>query len=192
MLIKERSSGMYRLSAYFVARLVAGLPLEFTLPTLFVTITYWMAGLKDTPINFFHTLFVVLFNVLVAQGLGLAIGAVVMDQKSATTLGSVIIFTFLLLGGYYVQNLPTFLSWVKYGSPSLFSYKLLLGSQYKANDTYPCASSVTCLVRDFPRVKYVGLDKQGISVIAMCIMLVGYRLIAYFALRVREVGVINK
>lgn len=190
MLRKERSSGMYRLSSYFMARTVADLPMELTLPTLFVTITYWMGGLKATTINFFYTLFVVLFNVLVAQGLGLAIGAVVMNQKSAITLGSVIMLAFLLPCGYFVQNLSNCISWIKYGSLSVYIYKLLLGSQYKADDTYPCASNLPCLVGNFPIVKYVGLDKQGLSVVALGIMLIGYRLIAYFALM--KVGVIHK
>ncbi|KAK6132719.1 hypothetical protein DH2020_033524 [Rehmannia glutinosa] len=45
-------------------------------------------GLKPTPGSFFAGLFVLLYSVLCSQGLGLAIGAAVMDQKSATVLGS--------------------------------------------------------------------------------------------------------
>lgn len=67
MLIKERASGMYRLSAYFLARTTADLPLELILPTLFVTIVYWMGGLKHTFLGFFFTLVVVLYTVLVSQ-----------------------------------------------------------------------------------------------------------------------------
>lgn len=67
MLLKERGSGMYRLSAYFFARMVGDLPLELALPTTFVTIVYWMGGLKPTPVGFFLTLAVVLYNVLVSQ-----------------------------------------------------------------------------------------------------------------------------
>ncbi|TKY66553.1 ABC transporter G family member 9 [Spatholobus suberectus] len=46
MLEKERSSGMYRLSSYFMSRMVGDLPMELVLPTIFLTIIYWMAGLK--------------------------------------------------------------------------------------------------------------------------------------------------
>ncbi|KAF2285982.1 hypothetical protein GH714_009348 [Hevea brasiliensis] len=191
MLEKERSSGMYRLSSYFMSRMVSDLPMELVLPTIFVTITYWMAGLKSTAENFLRTLFVLLFNVLAAQGLGLALGAMVMDQKSATTLGSVIMLSFLLAGGYYVQHVPVFIRWIKYISISHHAYKLLLGSQYKASDTYPCGTSGgVCLVGDYPAIKEVGLDKQVLSAVAMGIMLVGYRLIAYLALM--RVGVTGK
>lgn len=67
MLIKERASGMYRLSAYFMARTVGDLPLELVLPTLFVTIVYWMGGLKQTFLGFLLTLLVILYTVLVSQ-----------------------------------------------------------------------------------------------------------------------------
>ncbi|KAL2902042.1 ABC transporter G family member 14 [Bienertia sinuspersici] len=48
MLIKERTSGMYKLSSYFLARTIGDLPLELALPTAFVFIIYWMGGLKPT------------------------------------------------------------------------------------------------------------------------------------------------
>ncbi|KAF6163168.1 hypothetical protein GIB67_025032 [Kingdonia uniflora] len=182
MLTKERSSGMYRLSSYFMARIVGDLPMELVLPTIFVTIAYWMGGLKPTAANFLETLFVLLLSVMVAQGLGLALGALVMDLKSATTLGSVIMLTFLLAGGYYVQHVPGFISWTKYISLSHYTYKLLLGSQYETDETYPCAPNASCTVGSFPAVKMVGLDHKGISLGALAIMLVGYRLIAYIAL----------
>lgn len=57
MLEKERSSGMYRLSSYFMSRVVADLQMELSLPSIFI-----------------HTL---LLHVLVSQDLG----ASVMDQK---------------------------------------------------------------------------------------------------------------
>ncbi|KAK1405192.1 ABC transporter domain-containing protein [Heracleum sosnowskyi] len=182
MLEKERASGMYRLSSYFMSRVVGDLPMELVLPTVFVIITYWMAGLKRTSKNFFLTLFSLLYNVLVSQGLGLAIGALVMDQKSATILGSVIMLSFLLAGGYYVQHVPAFISWIKYISTSNYAYKLLLISQYDSKDTYPCGENKTCFVRDFPNVKTIGLNGKAVAVIALGIMLIGYRLIAYLAL----------
>ncbi|TYG71808.1 hypothetical protein ES288_D05G428600v1 [Gossypium darwinii] len=191
MLEKERSSGTYRLSSYFISRITADLPMELILPTVFITITYWMAGLKPTATNFFHTLFVLLFSVLVSQGLGLALGAMVMDLKSATILGSVIMLTFFLAGGYYIQHVPPFIAWIKYMSISHHTYKLLLGSQYKPNETYPCGDHMkTCLIGDFQGIKSVGLNGQVVSAVALAIMLVMYRLIAYLALM--RIGVTKK
>ncbi|KAE8680149.1 ABC transporter G family member 9 [Hibiscus syriacus] len=191
MLEKERSSGMYRLSSYFMSRIVSDLPMELILPTVFITISYWMTGLKPTAGNFLHTLLALLLCVLVSQGLGLAIGALVMDQKTAAVLGSVIMLAFLLAGGYYVQHIPDFISWIKYISLSHYTYKLFLGSQYRADDTYLCGEPAkVCLVRDFPAINSVGLDGQVISAVALVLMLGIYRLIAYLALM--RIGVTPK
>ncbi|XP_010518955.1 PREDICTED: ABC transporter G family member 14 [Tarenaya hassleriana] len=182
MLIKERSSGMYRLSSYFMARNIGDLPLELALPTAFVFIIYWMGGLKPDPTTFILSLLVVLYNVLVAQGLGLAFGALLMNIKQATTLASVTTLVFLIAGGYYVQQIPSFIVWLKYLSYSYYCYKLLLGVQYSDDDYYECSKGVWCRVGDFPAVKSMGLNNLWIDVSVMALMLVGYRLVAYMAL----------
>ncbi|XP_047325132.1 ABC transporter G family member 9-like [Impatiens glandulifera] len=182
MLEKDRLSGMYKLSSYFMARTVGDMPMELVLPTIFVTIVYWMAGLKPTVPNFFGTLLATLLCVMVSSGLGLALGAMVMDQKSASTLGSILVLLFILAGGYYVQHVPRFISWIKYVSFIQYTYKLLLNSQFKSQDTYPCGSGKTCLVVDFPSVKVVGLENPAMSVVVLMTMVVGYRVIAYIAL----------
>ncbi|CAN0890189.1 ABC transporter G family member 14 [Linum grandiflorum] len=191
MLQKERSSGMYKLSSYFMSTIISELPISLVLPTAFVIITYWMAGLKPDPTHFFHTLGVVLYATLAAQGLGFAIGALVMHQRNATTLGSVTMLSFLLASGFYVQNVPPFIGWIRQVSIGKHSLKLLFGSQFGVDDVYPCGGSgMTCRVGDYGLVKSVGLDGQGVSAAALLVMIVGYRLVAYLALL--RVGEVNK
>ncbi|KAJ1386687.1 P-loop containing nucleoside triphosphate hydrolase [Sesbania bispinosa] len=183
MLMKERSSGMYHLSSYYVARMVGDLPMELVLPTIFVTIAYWMGGLKPSLVTFVLTLLIMLFNVLVSQGIGLALGAILMDVKQATTLASVTMLVFLLAGGYYVQQMPSFIAWLKYISFSHYCYKLLVGVQYSVNEVYECGPGLHCRARDFPAIKFLGLDSMWADVAVLAIMLIGYRVVAYLALR---------
>lgn len=183
MLIKERSSAMYRLSSYFCARTVGDLPMELILPTVYVTITYWMGGLKHEFNAFIFTLLIILYNVLVSQGLGLAMGAALMDVKQATTLSSVTMLTFLLAGGYYIHNIPPFIAWIKYLSFSYYCYKLLIDVQYDKSQTYECFNGRSCSVAEYPAIKAVGLGGDVVDFVALAIMLVGYRLLAYAALR---------
>lgn len=183
MLIRERSSGMYRLSSYYFARTVGDLPMELVLPTIFVTVTYWMGGLKPKFVTFILTLLIILLNVLVSQGLGLALGAILMDVKQATTLSSVLMLVFLLASGYYIQHIPIFINWLKYISFSHYCYKLLLGVQYSRNEVYECGIGKYCEVLEFPPIKYLGIDNLVLDVVALVVMLVVYRLLAYVALR---------
>lgn len=185
MLIKERSSGMYRLSSYYFARMVGDLPMELVLPTIFITMTYWMGGLKPSLVTFLLTLMVVLLNVLVAQGLGLALGAIIMDSKQGSTLASVTMLVFLLAGGYYIQHIPPFIAWLKYISFSHYCYKLLIGFQYSKNQLYECRAGVRCRVYDDPAIELLGIDCMVMDVVALALMLFGYRILAYVALKLR-------
>lgn len=177
---------MYRLSSYYVARTAGDLPMELVLPTIFVTVTYWMGGLKPSLVTFVLTLLIVLLNVLVSQGLGLALGAILMDVKQATALASVAMLVFLLVGGYYIHHMPAFIAWLKYISFSHYCYKLLVGVQFSVNEVYECEIGRRCKVMDFPAIKYLGLDNntRWWDVAALAIMLAGYRLLAYVGLRV--------
>ncbi|KAL5230878.1 hypothetical protein ABZP36_029654 [Zizania latifolia] len=184
MLLKERSSGMYRLSSYFAARTAADLPMELALPTAFVIILYWMGGLDPHPAPFLLSLLVVLYSVLVAQSLGLAIGAVLMDVKQGTTLASVITMVFLIAGGYYVQHIPPFVGWLRWLNYSFYCYRLLLGIQFPhGGGYYDCGGgSARCPVAEFPSIKAVGLSNHWVDVCVMALLLIGYRVVAYLAL----------
>ncbi|CAO2830066.1 unnamed protein product [Amaranthus hypochondriacus] len=186
MLIRERASGMYNLSAYYMARIVGDLPMELVLPTIFISITYYMSGLKPSPITFILTLTIILYNVLVSQGLGLALGAILMDVKQATTLASVIMLVLLLAGGYYIQHIPHFIAWLKYVSFSHYCYKLLVGVQYKGYEVYECGLEIRCKVLDYPTIKHLGVHNLGFDVLALTIMLVGFRVLAYYALKMNQ------
>ncbi|KAL2546539.1 ABC transporter G family member 21 [Forsythia ovata] len=187
MLTRELSSGMYRLSSYYLARIAGDLPMELILPTIFTTITYWMSGLKPSLITFLFTLCIILLNVLVSQGLGLALGAVLMDLKQATTLSSVMILVFLLASGYYIQHMPPFINWLKYVSFCHYCYKFLVVVQYSKNETYECGlGGKECNVKDFPAIKYLGIDNMVLDMAVLIVMLVGYRVLAYVALRLGQ------
>ncbi|KAG8648769.1 ABC transporter G family member 22 isoform X2 [Manihot esculenta] len=168
MLNKERAADMYRLSAYFVARTTSDLPLDLILPVLFLVVVYFMAGLRMSAGPFFLTLLTVFLCIVAAQGLGLAIGATLMDLKKATTLASVTVMTFMLAGGYFVKKVPIFVAWIRYMSFNYHTYKLLLKVQYE---------------HMLPPNKGMRIDNGLREVSALVAMAFGYRLLAYISLR---------
>ncbi|KAF8730999.1 hypothetical protein HU200_016879 [Digitaria exilis] len=172
VLARERASGMYALSSYFMSRMAGDLPMELALPTAFTVIVYLMAGLNPSPSAFALTLVVILSYVLVAEGLGLAVGAVMMDAKRASTLVTVIMLAYLLTGGFYVHNVPGFMVWAKYTSFTYYCYRLLILVQYGGH-----------LRRLLPPEVVDGEAGPGACVAALVAMFFGYRLLAYLALR---------
>jgi ABC-type multidrug transport system permease subunit len=100
--IKERRSGWFRLSSYYVARCIADLPLDIIVPFFFVLILYWMAALRAAV--FILHLLAVLLAVLVATSIGLLLSAIVMELKQAQSLASVSTLVLMLTGGFYIQK----------------------------------------------------------------------------------------
>ncbi|XVE75825.1 hypothetical protein DITRI_Ditri12bG0122900 [Diplodiscus trichospermus] len=168
MLSKERAADMYRLSAYFLARTTSDLPLDLILPVLFLLVVYFMAGLRLSAGPFFLSMLTVFLCIVAAQGLGLAIGATLMDLKRATTLASVTVMTFMLAGGYFVKKVPIFIAWIRYMSFNYHTYKLLLKVQYQ--DIMPPENGIKT-------------DNGLWEVGALVAMIFGYRLLAYLSLR---------
>ncbi|KGN44483.1 ABC transporter G family member 25 [Cucumis sativus] len=187
--LKERASGMYTLSSYFMARIIGDLPMELILPTIFLTVSYWMTELKPELSAFLLTLLVLLGYVLVSQGLGLALGAAIMDAKQASTIVTVTMLAFVLTGGFYVHKVPTGMAWIKYISTTYYSYRLFINVQYGTGDKI--WSLLGCSRHGTEKVsscKFVEEDVAGqispaLSIGALLFMFVGYRLLAYLALR---------
>ncbi|XP_010521140.1 PREDICTED: ABC transporter G family member 25 [Tarenaya hassleriana] len=188
---RERASGMYTLSSYFMAHVLGSLSMELVLPTAFLTLTYWMVGLRPGLPAFLLTLTVLLLYVLVSQGLGLALGAAIMDAKKASTVVTVTMLGFVLTGGYYVHKVPTCMMWMKYVSTTFYSYRLLIDVQYGRGEevfrVIGCGSESGQRPSDggcrFVEEEVVGDVGTWTSVGVLILMFVGYRVLAYLALR---------
>uniref|UniRef100_A0A0D9Z293 ABC transporter domain-containing protein n=1 Tax=Oryza glumipatula TaxID=40148 RepID=A0A0D9Z293_9ORYZ len=125
--------------------------------------------LKATAAHFFLSMLTVFLSIIAAQGLGLAIGASLLDIKKATTLASVTVMTFMLAGGFFVKRVPPFISWLRYLSFNYHTYRLLLKVQY-----HPVPDIL---------INAIPLDSGVTEVVALVAMIIGYRVLAYMSLR---------
>ena len=115
-LAQERASGMYQVSAFFWARMASDIPIDCTLPTVLIVLVYWMGGLRSTAGAFFSNAAAIILLLLVAQSLGLVIGALVPFPKTAQTITTVVALSMVLVAGFFVTNIPAWIAWLKYVS----------------------------------------------------------------------------
>ena len=66
MIHKERASGSYHLSAYYLAKTISELPIMLILPSAYIIIVYWAAGLNSLA-SFFGSWFVIILHCFVGQ-----------------------------------------------------------------------------------------------------------------------------
>ncbi|KAI8812615.1 P-loop containing nucleoside triphosphate hydrolase protein [Cladochytrium replicatum] len=111
---KERSSGSYRVSAYFLAKTFAEMPLILTLPVVFLIIAYFMSGLNPNVVAFLGFVIAKLIAVLAGESLGLFIGTGISELKTGLVVTTIAVLTFMLVGGFFAQHIPVYLAWLKY------------------------------------------------------------------------------
>merc|ERR1712232_956786 len=110
----------YRLSAYFCAMTTADMPVFLFMPLIFLLVSYWMTVPTLGFTTFVLILLIALLSVITGQGMGQLVGAAFDDIKIAQAVATVVVLFLMLLGGFFAQNLPVWISWAKYLSP--FSY----------------------------------------------------------------------
>ncbi|KAL4424963.1 hypothetical protein ABPG77_002848 [Micractinium sp. CCAP 211/92] len=141
-MLKERASGMYRLSAFFFARTLSDLPMSFALPTFFIIIVYFMAGMRYNAAAFFGVYGTCLLSILVAQSVGLFLGVATMNPKTAQTIASVVLMIMMLTGGFFVTNIPVWIGWLKYTSFIFYTLQILLFIEFDGGGrpVYSCTN----------------------------------------------------
>lgn len=191
---KERASGSYRLSAYFMAKSLAEAPLKLILPVLFLIISYWMANINPNFGIFLAILVFQLISILVAESMGLFLGAALKNLQHAITAATVLLLSLMLVGGFFVQNLPHWLGvWSKWLSFFKYAYDACLQLQFRGDRLYRCVDGSfvkSCrqnMNGTFPSHEAlehfnIGLN-IGLNFLVLFCMFVVFRVLAYCALR---------
>ena len=108
--------------------------MDLSLPTLFFIIVYWMGGLRANAAAFFAMYGTVILSVLVAQGIGLLLGAAVMNPKTAQTIASVTLLIIVLTGGFFVTDIADWIGWMRYLSYVYYALGLMLYIEFEGGD----------------------------------------------------------
>jgi len=139
VVLKERATASYRLSAYYLASTTADLPVFLFTPFLFLVVSYWMAVPTLGFSTFVAILLVSLLSVVTGQGIGQLVGAAFDDVQIGQAVATVAILFLMLLGGFFANNLPVWLSWVRYMSPFAHASNAALGMIF--SEPVPCDGS---------------------------------------------------
>lgn len=104
VLLKEYRNGWYSLRSYFFARTLADLPIPLALHSLAMLILYYFTGQPCTPARLGAVIVLVILASLVAQSVGLTVGAILMkSSQSAVLLAAGIVAPFFALSGFIVR-----------------------------------------------------------------------------------------
>ncbi|XP_013407500.1 ABC transporter G family member 14 isoform X2 [Lingula anatina] len=157
---KERSSGAYRLSAYYCAKMTSELPLILVLPTGFTILVFWMAGLNGV-VGFFGMWATIMLTSILTQGIGFVIGMTVLDLKLSISTAAIFMLSSMLAGGYYTRNIPFWLDWIKYLSFINYCYHTGVILEFTGAEPFSCLGNHTTAYADCLHDNNLGLNLNG-------------------------------
>lgn len=164
ILLKETSNGWYSMPRFVMAKTLADLPIELTMPMISVALAYVLTG---QPSSYYCWRMLTVTAVmtlcsLISQTQGLLFGAYFMNNvQAAVFISQASSLPWILLSGFTtrISELPTVLQWLSFGSIYRLGIESIVSVRYGFG-MCPCDQD---LVTDTP-AKLIGIPDQLRSV----------------------------
>uniref|UniRef100_A0A8C9ZTE0 ATP-binding cassette, sub-family G (WHITE), member 2a n=1 Tax=Sander lucioperca TaxID=283035 RepID=A0A8C9ZTE0_SANLU len=198
LFIHEYISGYYRVSVYFLSKILSDIITLRTIPAmLFTCVAYFMIGFKATAEAFFIFMFSVIMVAYTATAMALAISA---DQTvvAIANIFMTIACVFMMIFAGLLVNLPSivsWLAWLKYFSIPRYALSALQINEFtglyfcrgfnSSSDGVMCWSVSSCTGEEFLEVQGVDPSTWGLwqNHLALGVMTICFLIIAYLKLR---------
>eukprot|EP00884_Botryococcus_braunii_P006929 jgi/Botrbrau1/16237/Bobra.0066s0023.1 len=183
LLRRELSNRLYNFSAYFLAKSITSLPFQLLFTTVFTLIVYFMVGFQVVAAKFwifFITLF--LLN-LISETIGILCASVSRDPVVGNIYTSGVSMLLLMFTGFIQTRTPVYLVWLKKVSYVAFGYAALVKNEFDGLhlnvSTVGPVDGMTLIPSNINNSLGIGAD-IGI----LLFILLGVRVVAYFAIRI--------
>ncbi|KAJ1793418.1 hypothetical protein LPJ59_004728 [Coemansia sp. RSA 2399] len=187
IMLSERGSGSYRMSTFYVSKLLVYLPMAVLSSWVYFVGIYFMAGLQAAAIKFVTSLAIFSVLLVVTLGMVLFIGSFVGTYDLASVVGGLIITTWVIFGGHIANagDLLPVIKWMQYISPAFYAYEGMVRVEFAGLELHCKANNGLCLARGEDVISLYKLNEFTVgqcALITVC-MAVGYNLLGYISLR---------
>ncbi|PSS33024.1 ABC transporter G family member 8 like [Actinidia chinensis var. chinensis] len=132
ILLRETSSGVYRLSSYLIANTLVFLPYLLAIAVIYSVSVYFLVGLCSTWQAFAYFVLVIWVIVLMANSFVLFLSSIAPNYIAGTSLLTVLLGCFFLFSGYFIStdSMPKYWLFMHYLSMYKYALDALLINEY--------------------------------------------------------------
>ncbi|CAL9226840.1 unnamed protein product [Arabidopsis halleri] len=197
ILIRETSSGLYRLSSHILANTLVFLPYLLLIAIIYSVSLYFLVGLCFSWQAFAYFVLVIWIIVLMANSFVLFLSSLAPNYIAGTSLVTIILAAFFLFSGYFIskESLPKYWLFMYFFSMYKYALEALLINEYsclhnKCLVWFEEASVNSCLVTGGDVLDKNGLHERQrwFNVYMLLGFFVLYRVLCFLVLLKRVSG----
>ncbi|XP_001357116.3 ATP-binding cassette sub-family G member 4 isoform X2 [Drosophila pseudoobscura] len=185
--VREHLNYWYSLKAFYFAKTIADMPFQIVFSSVYVLVVYYLTSqpMEWNRVSMF--VLIQVLNSLVAQSLGLLIGAG-MNIETGVFLGPVTTIPTILFSGFFVNfdTIPGYLQWVTYVSYVRYGFEGAMVAIYGMDRAKLQCNQMYCHYR-VPKkfLEEMSMDNAHfwVDAVALTGIFFALRIIAYFVLR---------
>ncbi|CAA7013297.1 unnamed protein product [Microthlaspi erraticum] len=189
ILMKETSSGSYRVSSYAVANGLVYLPFLLILAVLFSVPVYWLAGLNPNFMAFLQFLLLIWLILYTANSVVVCFSALVPNFIVGNSVISGVMGSFFLFSGYFIskREIPSYWIFMHYISLFKYPFEGFLINEFSESSKCLEYGFGKCLMTEEGLLKEerYGEANKWRNVVIMLSFVLLYRFISYVILRCR-------
>ncbi|TYH75719.1 hypothetical protein ES332_D04G039400v1 [Gossypium tomentosum] len=189
ILMKETSSGSYRVSSYAIANGLVYLPFLLILAVLFSTPLYWLVGLNPNFMAFMHFLLLIWLILYTANSVVVCFSALVPNFIVGNSVISGVMGSFFLFSGYFISKhgIPKYWIFMHYISLFKYPFEGFLINEFSKSGKCLEYMLGSCLVTGEAvlREEGYGEESRWRNVLIMVCFILVYRFVSYVILRCR-------
>ncbi|XP_063222781.1 ATP-binding cassette sub-family G member 4-like isoform X3 [Bacillus rossius redtenbacheri] len=187
--VREHLNYWYSLKSFYFAKTLADIPFQILFSIIYVSIVYFMTSQPLEAWRFFMLLTMCILTSLVAQSVGLLIGAA-MNVENGVFFGPVSSVPILLFSGFFVTfgAIPSYLSWVPYISYIRYGFEGAMVSIYGMGRGRLKCSQMYCHFKNpvtFLEELHMADSRYWVDVVALIGFFLLLRILAYVVLRLK-------
>ncbi|XP_058127312.1 ATP-binding cassette sub-family G member 1-like [Anopheles ziemanni] len=185
--VREHLNYWYSLKSFYFAKTIADLPFQVLFTSVYVIVVYYLTSQPMEPKRVGMFVLICILTSLVAQSLGLLIGAG-MSVETGVFLGPVSTIPIILFSGFFVNFdvIPSYLQWVTYVSYVRYGFEGAMVSVYGMEREKLACTEIYCHFRSPKKfLEEMSMDnaEYWIDATALFGFFISLRVIAYFVLR---------